>query len=225
MRRILSGIRRIFRICITNRATLSPMARGWASIPPILGSLNFPIVVTRVEEIKLVKNKKTRPYVIFREMKTKKGDYFNRITFEKDRVRLYNLDLFEEVAPQEEIVGQGKIRLILNVPEKRTGSISVGVGYSNRQQLIGRAEVSETNFGGRGRLSISSGRQVAQPIATASNSAIPSPGWITSRQRCKSVSMIRSSIVSPTPCKMARLPEQDRAETTTVIMSSAPARP
>src|SRR5205823_5474080 len=59
-------------------------------------------------------------------------------------------DLFEEVIPQEEIIGQGKIRLTLNVPEKRTGSISLGVGYSNRQQLIGRAEISETNFGGRG---------------------------------------------------------------------------
>jgi outer membrane protein insertion porin family len=114
------------------------------------GVLLVPIIVTRVEDIRLVKNKKTKPYVIFREMKTKKGDYFNRITFDKDRARLYNLDLFEEVIPGEEIVGDGKIRLTLNVPEKRTGQISVGVGYSNRQQLIGRAEVSETNFGGRG---------------------------------------------------------------------------
>ena len=42
------------------------------------------------------------------------------------------------------------MKLTISLVEKRTGSISAGVGYSNRQQLIGRAEVSETNFGGRG---------------------------------------------------------------------------
>jgi len=39
--------------------------------------------------------------------------------------------------------GTGRVKLTISVVEKRTGSISAGVGYSNRQQLIGRAEVSE----------------------------------------------------------------------------------
>ncbi len=117
------------------------------------GVLVIPILVTRVDDIVFPKKHKTKDYVILREMKTKKGDYFNRkIFYEKDRARLINLDLFDDVNFTEQTVGAGtgRVKLIISLVEKRTGSISAGVGYSNRQQLIGRAEVSETNFGGRG---------------------------------------------------------------------------
>ncbi len=117
------------------------------------GILNIPILVTRVDDIVFSKKHKTKDYVILRELKTKKGDYFNRKTFyERDRARLINLDLFDDVNFTETSVGAGtgRVKLTISVVEKRTGSISAGVGYSNRQQLIGRAEVSETNFQGRG---------------------------------------------------------------------------
>lgn len=114
------------------------------------GVLNIPITVVRVAEIRLVKNKKTQRNVVLRELKTKVGGFYNRDAWQQDRIRLLNLDLFEEVIPGEEIIAPGEIRLTLSLPEKRTGSISVGAGYSSRQQLIGRAEISETNFRGRG---------------------------------------------------------------------------
>lgn len=114
------------------------------------GVLTVPITVVRVAEIRLVKNKKTQRNVVVRELQTKVGGFYNRDTWQQDRIRLLNLDLFEEVIPGEEIIAPGEIRLTLSLPEKRTGSISVGAGYSSRQQLIGRAEISETNFRGRG---------------------------------------------------------------------------
>ena len=114
------------------------------------GILNVSLVVTRVGEIKIVGNHKTRRNVILREMRTKVGDYFNRMVFERDLLRLYNLDLFESVTPADYTLGPGRVGLTLNVPEKRTGTVTAGVGYSNRQQLIGFAEVSETNFRGLG---------------------------------------------------------------------------
>ncbi|MCW3095607.1 MAG: Beta-barrel assembly machine subunit BamA [Chthonomonadaceae bacterium] len=114
------------------------------------GVLNVPITVVRVAEIRLVKNKKTQRKVVLRELQTKVGGFYNRDTWQQDRIRLLNLDLFEEVIPGEEIIAPGEIRLTFSLPEKRTGSISVGAGYSSRQQLIGRAEISETNFRGRG---------------------------------------------------------------------------
>lgn len=116
------------------------------------GYLPIPIIVTRVDDIKINgKRLKTREFVLLREMKTKKGDYYNRKNFfEKDLLKLYNLDLFEDLNPVEEIVGVGRVRLIINLVEKRTGTISAGIGFSNRQQLLGRAELSETNFRGRG---------------------------------------------------------------------------
>lgn len=114
------------------------------------GVLNVPIMVVRVAEIRLLKNKKTQRNVVLRELKTKVGGFYNRDEWQRDRIRLLNLDLFEEVIPGEEIIAPGEIRLTFSLPEKRTGSISVGAGYSSRQQLIGRAEISETNFRGRG---------------------------------------------------------------------------
>lgn len=114
------------------------------------GILNVSLVVVRVGEIKIIGNHKTRRNVILREMRTKVGDYFNRMVFERDLLRLYNLDLFETVTPADYDLGPGRIGLTLNVPEKRTGTVTAGVGYSNRQQLIGFAEVGETNFRGLG---------------------------------------------------------------------------
>lgn len=115
------------------------------------GILNVPIIVARVSEIKLNKLRKTRRNVVLRAIKTKEGDYFNANTlYNRDRVRLYNLDLFEEVVVEDRSLGPGRVGITISLPEKRTGTVSVGVGYSNRQQLVGHAEVTETNFRGTG---------------------------------------------------------------------------
>ncbi len=114
------------------------------------GILNVEIVVTRVGEIKIVKNHKTKKRVILREMKTKAGDYFNRNTLNGDIRRLLNLDLFDDVTPADTDMGGGKIALTISVVEKRTGIVSAGIGFSNRAQLLGRAEITETNFRGMG---------------------------------------------------------------------------
>lgn len=117
---------------------------------PENGTLVIDILVARVSEIKITGNRRTNKKVILREMQTKEGDYYNVFKLNKDRQRLYNLDLFEDALPQERDVGPGRIALTISVVEKRTGTVSVGVGYSNRQQLVGRAEIEDTNFRGMG---------------------------------------------------------------------------
>ncbi len=112
--------------------------------------LNVPIIVTRVARIDIVKTHKTKRYVILREMKTKEGDYFNQTTFNNDMRRLYNLQIFEDVNAAEQDLGPGKVGLTVSLPEKRTGVVSAGIGYSSRSQLIGRAEITESNFRGVG---------------------------------------------------------------------------
>lgn len=112
--------------------------------------LNIPIIVARVAEINIVKNRKTRRSVILREMKTKVGDYYNQFTLDRDRLRLYNLDLFDEVLVETHTLGPGRVGITISLVEKRTGTVNFGVGYSNRQQLIGFAEISESNFRGTG---------------------------------------------------------------------------
>ena len=112
--------------------------------------LNVSVIVVRLTEITLAPKKmKTKSKTIFREMKLKVGDYYNRETLKRDVARLYNLNLFEEVIPQErDLNSPGKIGLTLSLPERHSGQVLAGVGFSSRQQLIGFAQVAETNFRG-----------------------------------------------------------------------------
>ena len=121
-------------------------------LPDEKGVLNVTVVVTRVAEIKIVGNHKTRRNVILRAMNTKVNDYLNVFTLDRDRINLINLDLFEPggVNPSDYPLGAGRVGITVNVVEKRTGTVTAGVGYSNRAQLIGFAEIVETNFRGMG---------------------------------------------------------------------------
>lgn len=118
------------------------------------GVLTFVIAEAWVEAIKVVGNQKTKTRVILREMDTKPGDVYNHPRFLEDLRRLYNLDFFEpgglvpEYEPGSE---EGKVVLILNVKEKKTGTVAVGLGYSSRDRLVGFANITEHNFRGTGQ--------------------------------------------------------------------------
>ena len=130
--------------------------RGYAVTPdPDAGiddksNLKVGLVVARVTDIRIAKNHKTKPAVVLRELKTKKGEYYNRATIQHDRVALYNLELFEDVTVDERSAGPGKVALVINVPEKKTGSILGGLSYSASQGPVGTASIIEKNFRGMG---------------------------------------------------------------------------
>jgi outer membrane protein insertion porin family len=121
------------------------------SEPDANGILKVGILVTRVGEIKVSGNRKTSRRVILREMQTKEGDFYNVNRLREDLRNLYNLQIFEEVTPSVTDKGAGIIGLTINVPERRTGQVLAGIGFSNRAQLIGTAEIADTNFQGTGR--------------------------------------------------------------------------
>jgi len=117
------------------------------------GVLTVPILVHTVESVKIIGNKKTREYVFLREMKTKPGSVFNMKVLRDDVARLYNLDVLEEIQTPKIDPGKtiGKVDISVPVTERKTGQLSVGLGYSSRSKLVGRAELAETNFRGRGQ--------------------------------------------------------------------------
>lgn len=117
------------------------------------GVLTIAILVSTVEKIDIVGNKKTREEVFTREMKVRTGDYFNAKILREDIARIYNLDLLEDIqAPKIEPGSSiGRIGVAIPVTEKKTGNVGVGIGYSSRSRLVGRAELTETNFRGRGQ--------------------------------------------------------------------------
>ena len=118
---------------------------------PKTGVLTVPIMVNTVESVEISGNKKTKAYVFLREMKTRPGCVFNVNVLNEDIIKIYNLDILEDIKPYQIQTGSemGQVRVIITVQEKKTGQVSVGVGYSSRQRLVGQARLSETNFRGR----------------------------------------------------------------------------
>jgi len=115
------------------------------------GILEIPIIVAKVDEIRITGLRKTKPYVVTREMKLKKGEYYNVTQLQKDYYRLMNTDLFADISPALVPKAPGLVDITLNIEEKRTGNVSVFIGYSSRNSLVGGAEIVETNLMGRGQ--------------------------------------------------------------------------
>ena len=122
-------------------------------IDPKTGVLTIPVVETVVEDITITGNKKTKPVVVTRAMKTRQGEPFNTQVLQRDLSRVFALGIFDDIGPVNRQPGSeiGKVDLVIPVQERRTGQVAVGFGYSTRQKLVGRLELSESNFRGRGQ--------------------------------------------------------------------------
>lgn len=120
-------------------------------VDPKTGVLTVPILVNRVESVAITGNKKTRSWALLREMKTKPGKVFNVKILKEDIIRIYNLDILEDIKPYQITPGAeiGMVKITIPVVEKKTGMVSLGFGYSSRQRLVGQARLAETNFRGR----------------------------------------------------------------------------
>src|SRR4029077_4339506 len=100
-----------------------------------------------VERINIVGNTRTRDKVIRREVLVKPGDVFNTVRVETTKKRLENLGYFSKVDTYPEDTGiEGRKDLVVQVEEKRTGSLNFGVGFSTVDQLVGFVELTQGNF-------------------------------------------------------------------------------
>src|SRR6185503_16130399 len=103
-----------------------------------------------VEDIRIRGNDITKEKVIRRELKIKPGDPFDSEAINKSRMAIYNLGFFENVAidtqPGSEM---DKLILVFDVsPERKTGTLSVGAGYSSVEGLVGFLQVAQNNLFG-----------------------------------------------------------------------------
>ncbi len=115
------------------------------------GVLTLPIIEAKVSSLTITGNKRTKPYVILRELKTRVGSPYNEVSLRRDLTRLNNLGLFDSVGPVDvNTPDVGLVALSIPVKEKQTGQVSVSVGYSTQEKLIGTATLSDSNFRGRG---------------------------------------------------------------------------
>jgi len=104
-----------------------------------------------VEDIVAKGNTKTKSYVITREMRTKKGEPFNAKDARRSMQKLYNLGFFEDVNLKLQPGKQpGGTVLEVTVVEQKTGTFSVGGGYSAADGILGIITVGDKNFRGTG---------------------------------------------------------------------------
>lgn len=116
------------------------------------GILHIHIVEGVVEDIIPAGNKKTRNKVITREFVQKKGKPFNKFLVRRSVERVYNLGFFDDVnvrmLPGEQ--DPNNVIIEIDVLEHKTGTITLGAGYSKSDGLRGIVEFGEDNLRGTG---------------------------------------------------------------------------
>ncbi len=105
-----------------------------------------------VERIEISGNVRTLDKVLRREMKLVEGDAFSTSKMRFSRQNIQNLDFFETV-DIERLPGsdQDKTSIKIDVKEKSTGSLNLGIGYSTDIGPMGDIGITERNFMGKGQ--------------------------------------------------------------------------
>src|SRR5213078_3261051 len=100
-----------------------------------------------VNRINIEGNTRTKDKVIRREVLVAPGDVFKTVRVDVTKKRLENVGYFAKVDTYREdtdIPGRKDFTILLQ--EKRTGSLSFGVGFSTVDKLVGFVELTQGNF-------------------------------------------------------------------------------
>jgi outer membrane protein insertion porin family len=100
-----------------------------------------------LQRINIVGNTRTKDKVIRREISVTPGEVFNTVRVETSRKRLENLGYFAKVDTFPETTDvEGRKDLLVQVEEKRTGSLNFGAGFSTIDSITGFVELTQGNF-------------------------------------------------------------------------------
>lgn len=127
------------------------------NIDPKEGLVSIRVIEAVVEDIKVEGNKRTKDYVVKRNLNTKVGQVLKKRRLQRDLERLNNIGYFSSVNIEPEAGSEpGKVVLVVKVKEQKTGLATLGVGYTGggsgaiRSGVTGAISLSERNFGGKG---------------------------------------------------------------------------
>lgn len=103
---------------------------------------------------------KTRDFIVTREFETQPGDIFQESQIQEDIGRAFGLGIFEDIRlsldPGDE--DPRKVKMIVNVAERETGSVGASLGFNLRGDLFGQVSYNEDNFGGNNQKLRTEGR-------------------------------------------------------------------
>jgi outer membrane protein insertion porin family len=116
------------------------------------GTLVLKIDEGVIDSIKVVGNRKTKDFVVTKNLVLKTGDVYNDTTMNDDLKRLFSLQAFDDVrrvlTPSAK--HPEKYDLVVEVDEKRSGAFSLGGGIDTVTGFFGSVGYSDPNFLGRG---------------------------------------------------------------------------
>jgi len=106
-----------------------------------------------VRRINISGNIVTRDEVIRREFRQLEGGWFSPKHLQRSRIRLQRLGFFDDIKIETPAVAGSPDQVDVNVKvtERATGSLLVGVGYSDADGVLFQASVSQRNLFGTGR--------------------------------------------------------------------------
>ncbi len=106
-----------------------------------------------VRRINFSGNIKTRDDVLRQEMRQMEGGWFSAQKVERSRTRLQRLGFFEQVNVETPAVPASPDQVDVNysVTEQPSGSISLGIGFSQTSGVLLNGSISQNNFLGTGR--------------------------------------------------------------------------
>ncbi|MEL6938726.1 MAG: BamA/TamA family outer membrane protein [Cyanobacteria bacterium J06598_1] len=103
---------------------------------------------------------KTRDFIVTREFETQPGDIFQEGRIQEDIGRAFGLGIFEDIRlsldPGDE--DPRKVKMVVNVAERETGSVGASLGFNLRGDLFGQLSYNEDNFGGNNQKLRTEGR-------------------------------------------------------------------
>ncbi|MGA9032172.1 MAG: outer membrane protein assembly factor BamA [Sulfuricaulis sp.] len=106
-----------------------------------------------VRRINFAGNVTTRDEVLRREMRQMEGGWYNAEKIQRSRVRLQRLGFFDDVNVETPAVPgvADQVDVNVNVKERATGNMMLGVGYSDTDGLLFNASVTQSNLFGTGK--------------------------------------------------------------------------
>ena len=142
---------------------LSEKSYAFANVEPVLKRdrekkiMNIDFVINEtprvyINQIRITGNTRTLDEVIRRELRLREGDSYNVTKINRSKQRLENLGFFEKVTFNTKRLGDGdKVDLEVEVKEKKTGELNLGLGYSTVNKITTNAGIKERNLNGTGQ--------------------------------------------------------------------------
>lgn len=107
--------------------------------------------LVKIERVDITGNDRTRDKVIRRSLVINEGDLYNADRFEGSKKNLEAMDYFDAVRIKTKPGSRpDQMDVTIAVQEKKTGSLSAGVGYSSQDGAMGNVDLKERNLFGLG---------------------------------------------------------------------------